>query len=298
MNILRTTPFHHQVITNGLLTLRHTMTNATHHNAKNKLSHTLSEKIQLRFGGIARLYGTQALVRLQQSHVLIIGIGGVGSWVAEALARSGIGAITLMDLDDVCVTNTNRQIHALTHTIGHAKTEVMQQRLLAINPDINVTIINDFLDQENLHRYVHSDYSMVIDAIDTAMVKTKLINFCKRQKIPIITIGSAGGKKDPQKITVGDLSKTVNDPLFAKVRNNLRRLHGFSRNPKRVFSVSAIYSTEQMTYPDNNGEVCQTKKFLEEGAKLDCSLGFGAATMVTASFAFVAASEAIRKLSQ
>lgn len=256
----------------------------------------LSEQSQQRFGGIARLYGTSALMQLHNSHLLIIGIGGVGSWVAEALARSGVGAITLMDLDDICITNTNRQVHARQQTIGQSKTLVMQERLLSINPEITVHRIDDFLDQENLEQHIQPSYSLVIDAIDSAMVKTHLISFCKSRKIPVLTIGSAGGKKDPQKITTGDLSKTVNDPLLAKVRNNLRRLHGFSRNPKRVFSIKAIYSTEQMTYPDNQGETCQSKTFMEAGAKLDCNQGFGAATMVTASFGFVAASEAIKKL--
>ena len=136
----------------------------------------------------------------------------------------------------------------------------------------------------------------MIDAIDAVMVKTKLIAFCRRKRIPIITVGSAGGKKDPQKITSSDLSKTKNDPLLSKVRNNLRRLYRFSRSPKQSFSVRAIYSLEQMTYPDNQGEVCQSKQFLDEGAKLDCSQGFGAATKVTATLAFVAVSEAIKKL--
>ncbi|ODS22744.1 tRNA threonylcarbamoyladenosine dehydratase [Candidatus Endobugula sertula] len=257
---------------------------------------SLPPNVSMRFNGIARLYGTEALLQLQQSHVLVVGIGGVGSWVAEALARSGLGNITLIDLDDLCITNTNRQIHALQSTIGSSKTTVMKHRLQDINPELNIHTIDDFLDQENLADYIDQRYSIVIDAIDTAIVKTQLIHFCKRQKIPILTIGSAGGKKDPQKITTGDLSKTVNDPLFAKVRNNLRRLYGFSRNTKRVFSITAIYSTEQMTYPDNKGETCQSKAFLEAGSKLDCNMGFGAATMVTASFGFVAASEAIKKL--
>jgi tRNA A37 threonylcarbamoyladenosine dehydratase len=250
----------------------------------------------MRFGGIVRLYGQDALDTLQQSHVLIIGIGGVGSWVAEALARSGIGAISLMDLDDICITNTNRQIHTLNETIGHSKTAVMAQRLQAINPDIQVSIINDFLSKDNLEEHALSNYSVVVDAIDSAAVKTALINHCKRHKVPIVTVGSAGGKTDPTQITVGDLSKTTHDPLLAKVRNSLRRLHGFSRNPKRVFSVTAIYSTEQMTYPDNQGGTCQTKAFLDGSTKLDCGSGFGASSMVTGSFGLVAASECVKKL--
>ena len=260
------------------------------------MNHTLSESTLLRFGGITRLYGTQGLITLQHSHILIVGIGGVGSWAAEALARSGIGSITLLDLDDLCISNINRQIHATQATIGLSKIDTMAQRLKEINPDITVHSIHDFLDHDNIEEYITADYSLVIDAIDAVMVKTKLIAFCRRKRIPIITVGSAGGKKDPQKITSSDLSKTKNDPLLSKVRNNLRRLYRFSRSPKQSFSVRAIYSLEQMTYPDNQGEVCQSKQFLDEGAKLDCSQGFGAATMVTATFAFVAVSEAIKKL--
>ncbi len=262
------------------------------------MKHTLTEATLQRFGGITRLYGTQALMTLQNSHVLIIGIGGVGSWVAEALTRSGLGHITLMDLDDICISNTNRQAHTTSETIGQAKTAVMAARLKAINPDIHVETIEDFIDHDNLDEYIHSQYSLVVDAIDAVMVKTKLINHCKRYKIRVMTIGSAGGKKDPTKITSTDLSRTKNDPLLSKVRNNLRRLHRFTRNPKQSFGVPAIYSLEQMTYPNNTGEVCQTKEFLGESASLDCSQGFGAATMVTATFGFVAASEVIKKLIQ
>ncbi|MGS2717154.1 tRNA cyclic N6-threonylcarbamoyladenosine(37) synthase TcdA [Eionea flava] len=249
-----------------------------------------------RFDGVIRLYGTQAIKALQNSRVLVIGIGGVGSWVAEALARSAIGHIALMDLDDVCISNINRQLHATQKTIGHSKIDIMAQRLREINPLIQVETIHDFIDGDNLDNYIRRDYDIVIDAIDAVMVKTKLINFCKWKKIPTITIGSAGGKRDPLKIIASDLSKTRNDPLLSKVRNNLRRQHRFSRNPKQRFAITAVYSTEQMTYPNDTGETCSTKAFIQDGASLDCNQGFGAATMVTGTFAFVAASAAIDKL--
>lgn len=256
----------------------------------------IDDDTQARFNGIIRLYGTQAVAKLQQSHVLIIGIGGVGSWAAEALARSAVGNITLMDLDDICVSNTNRQIHATQTVIGQSKVDVMAERLREINPRLRVHTIHDFIDGDNLEEHINSHYHLVIDAIDAVMVKTKLINFCKWKKIPIITIGSAGGKQDPQKIVSSDLSKTKNDPLLSKVRNNLRRLHRFSRNPKQRFAITAVYSIEQMTYPDDTGETCNTKAYMTEDARLDCSQGFGAATMVTGTFAFIAATEAIKKL--
>ena len=257
---------------------------------------TLTDITQQRFGGIARLYGTKTLEQLQQSHALVIGIGGVGSWVAEALTRSGIGKISLMDLDDICITNTNRQIHTDSLTIGQPKNQVMAKRLKTINPDIELETINNFIDKTNLEQYINKRFSIVIDAIDNAIEKTELIAYCKRNNIAIITIGSSGGKKDPSKITYGDLKKTTGDPLFAKIRNNLRRYHGFSRDTKKSFGVEAIYSTEPMTYPNNEGETCQTKAFLDGSQKLDCSGGYGAATMVTASFGFLAASRAIDTL--
>ncbi|NIB44262.1 tRNA cyclic N6-threonylcarbamoyladenosine(37) synthase TcdA [Pseudomaricurvus alkylphenolicus] len=255
----------------------------------------LSEHTLQRFGGIARLYGMTALEHLQRAHFAVIGIGGVGTWVAEALARSGVGEITLVDMDDICLTNTNRQIHALQSTIGRQKIDVMAERLRDINPEIKLHCVDDFLDRDNLLELIHSDLDLVVDAIDAAYVKAALISHCKRQKQLMVTVGSAGGKLDPRQIVSGDLAKTINDPLLAKTRNNLRRLHGFSRNPKRVFSIEAVYSTEQMTYPDQQGGTCQSKSGLENGVKLDCSGGFGAATMVTASFGFVAVSRAIDK---
>ena len=201
------------------------------------MKHALTPEYLQRFGGIARLYGEHGLELLSRAHFAVIGIGGVGTWVAESLVRSGIGQITLVDMDDICITNSNRQIHALSSTIGQQKTEVMASRLLDINPELQINPVDDFLDRDNIAEIIGQDIHLVIDAIDAAMVKTALIAHCKRRKTPIITIGSAGGKLDPRQIISGDLAKTFNDPLLAKVRNNLRRLHNFSRNPKRVFSI-------------------------------------------------------------
>lgn len=257
---------------------------------------SFSESYQQRFGGIIRLYGTQATQKIANAHALVIGIGGVGSWVAESLARSGVGNISLLDLDDICITNTNRQIHAIKSQIGQSKVATTCKRLQEINPEITIHTIEDFLDKDNIDQYIDQYYTVVIDAIDSTMVKSALIAHCKRHKISIITVGSSGGKKDPTQITHGDLSKTKNDPLLAKVRNNLRRLYNFSRNPKRVFSIEAIYSTEQMTYPNDQGETCQHRGFLSGGEKLDCSGGYGAASMVTASFGLLASTRAIEKI--
>lgn len=258
----------------------------------------------LRFGGIARLYGNQGATQLQQAHFCVIGIGGVGSWAAEALARNGVGQITLIDLDDICVTNINRQIHALTTTIGESKVEVMSKRILQINPECQVNIVEDFITTENLSELMSVNYDYVIDAIDSVDIKTRLIAYCKRNKMPIITIGGAGGQVDPSRITITDLSKTYQDPLLAKVKNQLRREFNFPRADipkasKRKFSIDAVFSTEQLRYPDNLGEVCLAKPDTSvegnEGMRLDCSSGFGATTHVTATFAFFAVGRAIDK---
>ena len=251
---------------------------------------------QLRFGGISRLYGESGAQIILKSHFCVIGIGGVGSWVAEALARTGVGAITLIDLDDICITNTNRQIHALANSIGESKVDVMAERIKAINPECQINVIEDFVTDENLKTLITAQFDYVIDAIDSVKIKTAIIAHCKRSKIPLVTIGGAGGQIDPTKIVIDDLSRTYQDPLLAKVRNQLRREYNFPRNTKRKFSIDAVYSTEQLVYPDNTGEVCHAKQSQEGSMRLDCSGGFGAATHVTASFAFFAVSKSITKL--
>ena len=250
---------------------------------------------QLRFGGIARLYGNRQSAALQQAHFCVIGIGGVGSWVAEAFARNGVGQITLIDLDDLCVTNINRQIHALTETVGLSKVDVMRDRILQINPECLVDTIEDFVTLENIKDLLTNSYDYVIDAIDSVNVKSAIIAHCKRNKLPIITIGGAGGQIDPSKIAVADLSQTFQDPLLAKVRNQLRREYNFSRNVKRKFSIDAVFSSEQLRYPDPEGNVCHAKQSNDGAMRLDCSGGFGAATHITASFAFFAVAKAMDK---
>ena len=255
---------------------------------------------QLRFGGIARLYGEQGLLMLQEAHFCVIGIGGVGSWVAEALARNGVGNITLIDLDDICITNINRQIHALTSTIGQSKVEVMAARIQDINPACQVHCIEDFVTLDNLNELFSVPFDYIIDAIDSVNIKAALIAFCKRNKRSIITIGGAGGQTDPTQITLCDLSKTYQDPLLAKVKNLLRREYNFPRADikkasKRKFSIDAVFSTEQLTYPTSDGSVCHAKQQNDGAMRLDCSGGFGATTHVTACFAFFAVSHSIKK---
>lgn len=247
------------------------------------------DNYEQRFGGIGRLYGAQGLTRLRQAHICVIGIGGVGSWVVEALARSGVGQLTMIDMDDICVTNINRQIHALTGEVGKLKTEVMKARVNRINPECRVNVIDDFLTAENLADYLNRDYDYVIDAIDNVRVKAALIAYCKRHKINVITIGAAGGQTDPGQIRITDLSKTVQDPLASKVRSVLRRDFRFSRNPKRKFGIDCVYSVQPLIFP-KMGADC------EISASMNCANGFGAATMITATFGFFAVSRVIDKI--
>lgn len=251
-----------------------------------------------RFGGIGRLYGTAALEAFSQAHMVVVGLGGVGSWVAEALARSGIGTLTLIELDDICVTNTNRQLHAMTSTVGKQKNTTLSARLRDINPEITLHTTEDFLTTKNIAEHITEEHHVVIDAIDSSSVKAALAAFCIHKKKRLIMAGSSGGKTDPSRITVGDLGITIADPMLSKVRNILFRHHNFERNKKRKFRVDAIYSSEHMLYPQSDGSVCANKKDLKEGTKLDCASGFGSATMITGSFGFLAASQAIKRYLQ
>ena len=252
--------------------------------------------MQHKFGGTKRLYTQAGFEKLNQACVTIVGIGGVGSWIAEALARTAIGKMILIDLDDLCVTNTNRQIHASDNNIGRLKVEVMAERINQINPECQVIPVIDFLTRDNLAEHINKNTDYVVDAIDNARTKASMIAYCKRQKIKIISIGGAGGQKDPLKITVGDLSRTWQDPLSAKVRNELRRNHRFSKNPKRRFGVECVYSTEQLNYPTSDGNVSFEKQSREGSARLDCAQGLGAGVAVTATFGMIAASRIINRL--
>jgi len=254
-----------------------------------------SDAFSDRFGGMERLYGREQARAFSRSHVAVVGIGGVGSWAAEALARSGIGALTLIDLDEVCISNTNRQIHALRGSYGQAKVDVMAERIRAINPDCQVTTVMKFVTAANVAELITSDFDAVIDAIDSVKHKTALLAHCHRYKIWVICAGGAGGQTDPTQIQVADLSRTTQDPLLAKVRNQLRREYGFSRNPKRRFGIPAVYSTEQLTYPAADGSVCHEKPG-DGPTRLDCATGFGAASFVTATFGFVAVSRLLDRL--
>jgi len=254
----------------------------------------MSQTYNQRFGGVKRLYGDLGADIVGKMHVCVVGIGGVGSWAVEALARSGVNRITLIDHDDICETNINRQIHALGDTVSLSKVEVMAERITAINPDCKVKAIDDFITETTVSKYLNSDFDYVIDAIDSIRFKAAMIYYCKRNKIPVITTGGAGGLTDPTQIGVKDLSKTVNDPLAAKVRSTLRREFGFTKNVKRTFGVECVFSTQQQVYPKPDGSVSQDKPGVK-GVSLDCSMGFGASSCVTSVFGFIAVARVIEK---
>ena len=246
------------------------------------------------FAGIARLYGAQAYALIRNMHVCVIGIGGVGSWVVEALARSAVGKITMIDFDTIEASNVNRQIHALSGNVNKKKCSAMQERIKQINPDCDVNIIDDFITLENMADLLSRDYDYVVDAIDSIKFKAGLIYHCKRNKIPVITTGGAGGLTDPSVIQVVDLSKTYNDALAAKVRSTLRDQYHFTRNPKRSFRVDCVFSGQQQLYPKEDGSVSHEKPGIH-GVSLDCRFGYGAASFVTGTFGFIAAAHIIKK---
>ena len=241
-----------------------------------------------RFGGMARLYGPQALAKLQAAHACVIGVGGVGSWAVEALARSGIGRLTLIDLDHVAESNMNRQLHAVEDNLGKAKVQAMAERIVSINPACVVTLVDDFITPENLPELV-PDCDGIIDAIDQVRAKVALAAHCQRQKQWLITTGGAGGRVDPTRVKVEDLSRTTQDALASKVRASLRKDFGFSRDQKRKFGLPCVYSDEQIIRPQA-GAACETDGAAPQG--LNCA-GYGSSVAVTATFGFVAAARLI-----
>ncbi len=258
----------------------------------------LNERWTERFAGIDRLYGAGALARFAGCHVAVVGLGGVGSWLVEALARSGVGQVTLIDADDLCVSNTNRQLPALAGQYGRNKAEAMAERCRAINPEMRVDPVLSFLTPSNLEDLLGRGYDLVIDACDSFRTKVEAIAWCRRRKIPMITIGAAGGRLDPTLVRVRDLSRTEHDAMLALIRRKLRGEFNFPKNHQRYFGVPAIYSLENVQYPQADGSVCGLRPKLGADAalKLDCGAGLGAATHITGAFAFVAAGKALEML--
>ena len=258
----------------------------------------MDKHLKERFGGIDRLYGSGALARFAACHLTVVGIGGVGSWAVEALARSGIGKLTLVDADDLCVSNTNRQLPALDGQYGRAKIEAMAERCRAINPGIELDLQARFLTPSNLGELLDAPGDLVLDACDSFRSKVEMIAYCRRRKQPIVTVGSAGGRSDVTQIRVRDLSRTEHDAMLSLIRRKLRGEFNFPKNHDRYFGVPAVYSLENVRYPQADGSVCGIRPQLgkDEALKLDCGAGLGAATHVTGAFAFAAVGKVLEML--
>jgi tRNA threonylcarbamoyladenosine dehydratase len=252
---------------------------------------------ETRFGGIARLYGRDGLERLRAAHVCVIGIGGVGTWAAEALARSGVGALTLVDLDEVCVTNINRQLHALTDTVGRAKVEVMAERIRAINPECRVTAEQQFFNEQTSTELLAQNFDFVLDAIDSVTNKVRLLARCRERNLPAVACGGAGGRRDGTQIRTADLAKVSHDRLLAEVRKRLRKEFQFPADGSAM-GVECVFSAEPPVFAQPDGSVCENRAAMADGTRLNCNGGLGSATFVTGAFGFAAAGIVVRKIAE
>jgi tRNA threonylcarbamoyladenosine dehydratase len=228
-----------------------------------------------RFGGVSRLYGPELRARFRNATVVVAGLGGVGSWAAEALARTGIGHLVLVDFDHISESNTNRQLHAFEGQYGKAKVQAMSERVRQINPEITITECDEFLDPENLDRLIPGD-AFILDAMDSVQTKIALVAWAVKNNRALVMCGAAGGKTDPTSVRCSDLSRTEQDALLAKVRQELRQKHGFSRDLKKKMGVRAIYTHEPRAGTASGGLACS---------------GYGSTVMVTAACGLAAAAE-------
>lgn len=244
--------------------------------------------MERRFGGIRRLYGDRAWGNFRCSHIVIVGVGGVGSWAVEAFARSGVGRLTLVDMDHVVESNINRQLPALNATLGRSKVGVLQERIHEINPECVVGCIEEFVTVDNVESLLPAA-DWVVDCIDSARVKAAMVAHCCRHARAVITAGAAGGQTDPTRVRVSDLRRTEQDALLARTRRQLRKGYGFPTNPRRSFGVPAVWSDE----PVVASAVCTAQT---EGS-LNCA-GYGACMPVTATFGMAAAGHVLGKLAQ
>lgn len=249
-----------------------------------------------RFGGIARLYGVKGAEQLSKARVAVVGIGGVGSWAAEALARSGLGTIILQDMDDLCITNTNRQIHALQGNYGRAKVEAMEERLRLINPAVQVESLFSFYTVSKPERLFDAQPDVVIDAIDSMRPKAHLIAECYKRGIPIITCGGAGGRVDAARISMADLARTNGDNMLSQLRKTLRKEYAFPLFDKCPdIGIPCVYSPEKPRFPKCDGSVSCERDPGQKGG-IGCASGFGSATHITGTFGFMMAGKAVELL--
>jgi tRNA A37 threonylcarbamoyladenosine dehydratase len=250
-----------------------------------------------RFGGVGRLYGQKALARFARAHICVVGVGGVGSWTVEALARSAVGELTLIDLDHVSESNINRQIQAVDDSLGQAKVRALAERIARINPLCRVHEEEEFVTPQNVQRLLgQAQFDFVVDASDQVAAKVALVAFCKDRALPFITVGSAGGQRDATRVRIADLAHTEHEPLLARVRKRLRSTHGFSRNIKEKFGVAAVFSDEPIANPWT--EVASDgSRALAAPVGLNCA-GYGSSVAVTAVFGMVAAGYVLDQLAQ
>lgn len=246
----------------------------------NDATQTIDPSHERRLGGVARLYGEDIFNALQKTHVVVIGLGGVGSWAAEALVRSAIGEITLIDFDHVSISNTNQQLHALEGEFGKSKIDVMAQRLVLINPELKVHCIDDFLKPDNFAQYLPKG-AAILDAMDDVASKLALAQWVRQEQVPFVMSGGAGGKMNPSCIGVDDLARATHDSMLAKIRASLRQQYGFEKDPKRKMKIRVVFSSEQ--------------NISSAGGGLSCA-GYGSTVMVTATFGFSAAAEIIAQI--
>lgn len=234
-----------------------------------------------RFGGLKRLYGEDGAERISRAHVAIVGIGGVGSWAAEALARSGVGTITMIDLDNVAESNINRQIHALSETVGQPKVEAMRARIARINPQCIVHCVEDFVDPDNWPQILPAQVDAVIDACDQMQAKVAMSQWARRNKKLFIAAGAAGGKRLAHKVDIDDLSQVTHDPLLSQLRYRLRKTYNAPKEGKKM-GVVCVFSREAVVQPEKS---CALNGV---DGSLNCA-GYGSVVAVTATFGQCAA---------
>ena len=248
---------------------------------------TVPADLQRRFGGLERLYGVAGAARIRDAHVAVVGIGGVGSWAAEALARSGVGQLTLIDLDHVAESNINRQIHALDATLGQAKVLAMRERIAQINPECEVTCIEEFVEPANWPQLLPAGVDAVIDACDQVKAKVAMAAWARASGIVFVCAGAAGGKRHAHKVDIDDLARTTHDPLLAQLRYRLRKAHDAPRDGRKI-GVACVFSREAVMPPDASCAV-------EGDGSLNCH-GYGSVVSVTATFGQCAAGWVLDRL--
>jgi tRNA A37 threonylcarbamoyladenosine dehydratase len=245
--------------------------------------------LERRFSGLDRLLGSTPAQRVRDAHIMVVGIGGVGSWVAEALARSGVSRLTLVDMDHVSESNINRQLHAITSTVGMAKVQAMQERIAQINPACKVICVDAFVEPDNWAALVEAPVDGIVDACDQVRAKVAMAAWARARKLPFISVGAAGGKRHAHKVDIADLCEVTHDPLLAQLRYRLRKEHGAPKNGKKIH-VTCVFSREPVSGPDAS---CST----ESDGTLNCH-GYGSLVSVTATFGMCAAGWMIDKISQ